>query len=342
MPARTILLTGASGLVGSALARALDGHHVISLAHRKPVDGQAVHGDITRPWLGLHPGEYRRLAGTVDVVVHCAGLVHFNAPADRLHDVNVRGVGHILCFAEDAGARIVHGSTAYVTRAADGITLSAYAHSKASGETLVRESGLSAAIARISTVVGDSSNGRIARLQAFHYLLGAALSGQLPFLPASTATHIDLLPTDTLAHALAALATNDQANGDYWLTAGPAATPLSRIIDIGFPLAAGKLRDHPRRRDIDPTVFRPRIIDPAVCDQVIDMALSHTKPDAAPSVIQHIVGLMATYNNAPELPTSLGTIPGGPPAPNRAAQEKAVEALCRHLLALPHETWHWV
>lgn len=335
MSTKTILLTGASGLVGSALLRALDEHHVISLVHRKPVSGHVVHGDITRPWLGMHSSDYRQLAAEVDVVVHCAALVEFGAPPERLHDINVRGVGNILRFVDDARARLVHGSTAYVTRAADGITLSTYADSKASGETLVRESGLPAAIARISTVIGDST-GHVVRLQAFHYLLGLALSGRLPFVPGTPETRVDLLPTDVLAHALAALTTDNGATGEYWLTAGAASVPVSRIMDIGLAVFAENMG---LGRHVDPTPFRPRLVEPAIYDHVIDMALAHTSPDAAPSIIQHIGGLMATYNDAPEFPSSLGAIPGGPPVPSQTSQEQAIEALCRQLVTRPTETW---
>lgn len=336
MPTKTILLTGASGLVGSALLRALDEHHVISLVHRRPVSGHVVHGDITRPWLGLPLSDYRQLAAEVDVVVHCAALVQFGASPERLHDINVRGVGHILRFADDAGARLVHGSTVYVTQAADGVTLSSYADSKAAGETLVRESGLPAAIARISTVIGDSSTGHVTQLQAFHYLLGLALSGRLPFLPGTPETRVDLLPTDVIAHALAALAIQNDATGDYWLTAGDASVPMGRIFDIGVAVAADNLFGD---LQIDISLFRTRLVEPAVCDHVINMALAHTTADAAPSIIQHIGGLMATYNDAAEFPTSLGAIPGGPSVPSQAALEKAIEALCRHLVTRPPETW---
>ena len=51
----TVLVTGASSVVGSAVLRALDGQRVFSLVRRKPVTGDIVHGDITRPWLGMHP-----------------------------------------------------------------------------------------------------------------------------------------------------------------------------------------------------------------------------------------------------------------------------------------------
>ncbi|WP_460328946.1 SDR family oxidoreductase, partial [Actinopolyspora lacussalsi] len=115
-----ILITGASGAVGSALLRELDGtEEVIALTHHKPVDTTSVRGDVTRPWLGLHPAEYRELAAKVDVVVHCAAAVNFSASHEHLHRVNVVGTGHVLRFVADAGARLVHGSTAFVARAGD-------------------------------------------------------------------------------------------------------------------------------------------------------------------------------------------------------------------------------
>jgi long-chain acyl-CoA synthetase len=39
-------------------------------------------GDITDPLLGLAEDALRRLAGQVDVVVNCAGLVSFNPPLE--------------------------------------------------------------------------------------------------------------------------------------------------------------------------------------------------------------------------------------------------------------------
>jgi nucleoside-diphosphate-sugar epimerase len=178
MTAQTIMVTGASGVVGSALLRALEGRgqRVIALVHHKPVEAESIRGDITRPWLGLDPRDYRDLAPRVDVVVHCAASVNFGAAAKTLHKLNVGGVGQVLRFVSDAGARLVHASTSYVKHAGDDtVALGAYASSKSRGEALVRESGLPTATARISTVIGDCATGNIARLQAFHHILGAAM-----------------------------------------------------------------------------------------------------------------------------------------------------------------------
>ncbi|MFI6689769.1 SDR family oxidoreductase [Streptomyces sp. NPDC050485] len=332
-----ILLTGASGMVGSALLSELD--DVVSLTHHKPVGTGAIRGNVTQSWLGLHPRDYRDLAAKVDVVVHCAASVNFTAPPEQLHKVNVGGVGHILRFTEDAGARLVHASTAFVVRAGDGTPFDAYATSKATGEILIQESGLPACIARISTVIGNSLTGEVPRLQAFHYLLGFALSGQLPFLPCTPGTHLDLVAQNLVAAALAALARDENARGLRWITAGPAALPMERIIDIACDAFAARASHDEELRDLDQSVFRTRLIDPAVADTVINAVLVRSSSFAAPSVIQHAAKLMTAYNGAASFPTSLGKIPGGPAAPTALSCETALHNLINYLAELPRARW---
>ncbi|MGK4584987.1 SDR family oxidoreductase [Kitasatospora sp. HPMI-4] len=351
----TILLTGGSGVVGSALLQHLQHRDVVTLTHRKPLTGDTVRGDITRPWLGLDPTDYRALASRVDVIVHSAGSVDFGAAPDRLHDLNVRGTGHALHFAADAGARLLYVSSAFVARTdafarieqqSNGrtITLGAYARSKTTAETMVRESGLPTTIARLSTVIGDSVTGRIARLQAFHYLVGLAMNGMLPFLPAEPGTCADLIPQDTAAASLAALATSDTGTDtgadEHWITAGPAALPISRVIDIGLQVADERLRRDPTRTQMTAEVFKPLLVSPQASAAVIDMVLAQTGPQAQPSLISHLTGLMAAFNGADPFPTSLGAIPGGPPAPTETTAESALTAMCHHLAGLPKEIWN--
>ncbi|MFC8920564.1 SDR family oxidoreductase [Streptomyces sp. NPDC057116] len=337
-----LLLTGASGVVGSALLSHLaDSGPVVALTHHKPTAGHTRRGDVTRPWLGLTPTDYRELAAAVDVVIHCAALVNFGSAPRNLHRVNVRGVGHVLRFVEDADARLVHCSTAFISRIRPDATLNAYAESKQAGETLVRESGLPATIARISTVIGDTRTGAVARLQAFHYLVGLAMWGHLPFLPCTPATRIDLLPTDVIAAALAALARNPAARDDYWITAGPAALPMQHVVDVGSKTALTMLGERaPRDLGVDLRQLRPRLVDPGLYHDVISSVLTAgTDPDTSPSALRHIPGLMAPYNDAPPFPTSLGDIPGGPPPLTEDHADQALRATCRYLATMPKDTW---
>ncbi|MCX5381496.1 SDR family oxidoreductase [Streptomyces sp. NBC_00091] len=340
MPAPTILVTGASGVVGSALLRALDGAHarVIALTHHKPVPGRHLRGDVTRPWLGLHPDDYRELAAEVDVVVHCAASVNFTASPTHLYNVNVRGTGHVLSFTADARARLVHTSTAFIARAGNGSSMDGYAASKATGETLVRESGLPAAVVRLSTITGDSRSGEIARHQAFHHLLGAAMAGQLPFLPHHPGTAIDFVPQDIAAAGLAALALTDPPPGDYWITAGAAALPAARILDLAYRAATAPDRRRGDAPEVDPRLFRTRLLDPAVTGRVITAVLSRT-PVGTPSLVQHAAKFMLAFNGAAPFPTSLGTLPGGPAAPTAHDLEEALRGTLAYILDQPEGTW---
>lgn len=343
MTKRKILLTGAAGVVGSALLRHLDGHPVVALTHRKPVAAPSLVGDITRPWLGLDPADYRTLAAEVDVVVHCAASVNFGAAPRTLHDVNVRGTGQVLQFVADARARLVHVSTAFIASAAAGgkrPALAAYAASKSMGETLVRESGLPATIARVSTVIGDSNTGELARLQSFHYLLGAAMRGKIPFVPHEPDARVDLVPQDTVAVALAALARPDSEPRECWISAGPAALPLPKILDIGFEVSREWAHRDPNVPRVYHEAFKPRLVAPETFERVIAMTFAQADPAARSGrLLTQLDGLMASFSPSVAFPTSLGDIAGGPPAPTEAELERAVRSMCRHLLRLPDTAW---
>src|SRR6516164_8920420 len=78
---RTVLLTGASGVVGSALLQRLRDLDVVCLVHRSPVCGPnvtTVRGDVARPMLGLDELAYAELAARVDAVIHCAAVTDFH------------------------------------------------------------------------------------------------------------------------------------------------------------------------------------------------------------------------------------------------------------------------
>jgi NADH dehydrogenase len=158
----SILVTGASGFVGSHLVPSLlaAGHHVVALV-RTPTAGEMVIGalpaaergevetrigDVTRP-ATLAPA----MAG-VDAVVHLVAIPRdFNGGAD-LRLVNTEGTRAVVAAMKEAGVRrLVHMGALGVV---DDPTLH-YASSKAKAEAVVRDSGLGWTILKPSIQFGE-------------------------------------------------------------------------------------------------------------------------------------------------------------------------------------------
>lgn len=107
-----VIVTGASGFIGGAIARALAERDetVYALCRRDPeIPGvNFQHWDITEP----ASASVTSLAKNVTAVFHCAGIASVSADDDALYNVKVTGTRHVLdAFPK---ARIVHVSSTTV------------------------------------------------------------------------------------------------------------------------------------------------------------------------------------------------------------------------------------
>src|SRR5436309_1678652 len=98
-----ILVTGAGGVLGTALLEELRDEAPVCLIHESDLPGAAecVLGDITRLRLGLDPAAYRELARRTRAIVHLAAVTNFDADASAIERVNVGGTINVLAFAAD-------------------------------------------------------------------------------------------------------------------------------------------------------------------------------------------------------------------------------------------------
>jgi nucleoside-diphosphate-sugar epimerase len=165
-----VLITGATGFLGSALARAhlTDGDEVVAVGHRQPLPAELA-GRVSC----LVEEELERADGPawprVDVVYHCAAMMagHEGEPYGRFYRINVLGTARVLRSARAAQARrIVHVSTTGVLgptrgRASEsapyGRHLTAYERSKRQAEAIVLAAmaqGLPATIVRPAQLYG--------------------------------------------------------------------------------------------------------------------------------------------------------------------------------------------
>jgi UDP-glucose 4-epimerase len=160
----TVLLTGATGLVGSRLLPRLAeaGFDCRALVRRDvdlPTGTTAVRGDLG------DPGSLREAMDGVDAVVHLAALFR-TGDEDAIWRANRDGTQHLIdaVKAHASQARFVMASTGNVYDADalrpgdedDNATpTAAYPASKLAAEALLRDSGLTWAVLRLPFVYGD-------------------------------------------------------------------------------------------------------------------------------------------------------------------------------------------
>lgn len=265
-----ILVTGAAGLIGGETCAQLArrGHHVTALVRRtREIRGNngalvpvaAIQaGDVTQPLIGLDPQ-----AHDIDLVIHCAASLEFDAPAEDLQRDNVDGTRNALAFAKAAGARFLYVSTAYVcglqngpiaekpvprgTRFANG-----YEASKAGAERLVAASGTGFAIARPSITLGHSQTGEIRTFPSLCNVFRLMARGKVSTFPADPASLLDLVPIDHVAAGLVHIAERmDAAQGGYFHLVGASPTPAAALAQ-----GVARIAHFP-----DPLVVSPAVYD---------------------------------------------------------------------------------
>lgn len=263
---RTILLTGASGVVGRALLPELAEHELICLVNRGRLDGAStvVRADVTQPRLGLERADWEQLARRADCVIHAAAVTDWAASRERIRAANVDGTGNVLELAAAARAPLYLLSTAFVTAIGPDAPLSLpsdhiivdYVTSKRDGERLVRDSGLPATILRPTNLIGDSRTGEIARNQIIQQVIGLVCRGKAPLYPTRPETPLDVVPQDVVAKAVAGLLHDEAVGDDHWLTYGEQTFTVARALElcVEFMERVG--------RPIEP----PRIVDPDALD----------------------------------------------------------------------------
>ena len=276
----TFLVTGATGAIGRRLVTALtdrtDIDQIYALTHLVPLrecTGRAVpkHGDVSRDGdLGLTPADAALLKRTVTGIVHLAADTRFAAPLDELRRTNVDGITNLLAFARQCRTldRILVLSTTHVAGRRTGVIfeeelehdagfVNAYEASKYEGEIVLRSKGcdLPVAVCRLSTVVGDSVTGEIARRGAIHHAVLALYAGLAPMVPGREDSPVDLLALDEATAAIAVLATDAFRPAATWhLCGGQSALAAGDLLDLTMAVIH-QHRPSWRRRAIERPAF---------------------------------------------------------------------------------------
>jgi nucleoside-diphosphate-sugar epimerase len=290
----SILLTGATGAVGSDLLRRLaerKGLTVNVIVRRNDSDPvervrallnhaeisatvNVLEGDTGAGFtLGIRDDLRREVQRETTHIIHCAGSTSFTLPLASARAANVDGSRNVLGFARacpalECGAFL---STVYVSgkRCGDfaesdfgdaGLGfVNSYEASKAEMEELIRTTmaELPLTLIRLSTVVGDSATGRVTRFNTIHNAVRLLYSGLAPMIPGDPDQPVDIVSSDFVADAVLHLVEQAPRPGVFHLAAGrESSNRLGDIIDETMS-ALARFRPQWRKR----TVEKPIIVD---------------------------------------------------------------------------------
>lgn len=272
-----IVITGATGNLGTALIRALQVHdpevEIVGICRRPPTDdssGVEWHAlDLTAPAADL--GLTAAMKGAT-AVVHLAWAIQPVREATRLHEINVGGTAAVLRAVASAGVpHLVHASSIAVY-APDrgpvdedwprtGIPASAYSRQKVEAEELVDQftrmhPELTVTVLRPTLVVQRDAAMEIAELflgsrKAMRAL--GKLRGRLPVIPLPAGMQMQIVHADDVADATVR-ALHRQTRGAFNLAAevlgardlaallGARAVPVPRRLARGLVGVAYRAR----------------------------------------------------------------------------------------------------
>jgi long-chain acyl-CoA synthetase len=205
-------------------------------------------GDLTDSHFGLDDTGYKRLVRTTDSIIHCAASLNRKSEKSCLN-VNLRGTLEVIQLAmrarDDHGLRrFSHVSTVAVCghRANEVVEedtsidwtrsdYDPYARTKKFCEHMIREllPDVPRTIFRPSIVLGDSrkpETNQFDMVRAFVFLAG------LPALPFRATDHIDIVPVDFVADAIAKLHQKEKpAHEIYHLSSGTSSETFVELTD---------------------------------------------------------------------------------------------------------------
>lgn len=328
----TVLVTGASGVLGSAVVEALDGYDVICLVHRSDVEGvTSVRGDIGEPRLGLDDATYARLRERVDCIVNCAVVSTYTAREPEIEKVNVRGTENLLELCAESGALMYHiGTVLDPDGPADGsrprsdesspFSRVPYLRSKREAEAMVRDSGLPASVLRVTLVIGDHATGATPYFQGIHTLVKFMLEDSYGMVPGDPESLADFLPRDTIARAIECMIATEDVQPLCWLTAGESALTVKRIFEIMIEYG----------QEIGLNLPLPRFMEPDVIDRLVRPALVPELPRRERQRFEYVIEFSTALQSGRVFPSYLPRLAHLMPVPSVRDLEDALWSSLRY------------
>jgi uncharacterized protein YbjT (DUF2867 family) len=218
-----VLLTGATGLIGSAVLAGLhgEGHAVVAVARnagaaaRLPEAASCVALDIAK---ATSPADWLPHLAGINAVVNCAGVLQ-DSPRDSTAGVHTDGAAALFAACEQAGVRrVVQVSAIGVDRSA----ATAFARTKLAGDQALMARNLDWVILRPSVVVGRQAYGGSALFRGL---------AALPIMPRVAGTGpLQVVQLDDLVRTILYFLKPDAPSRIALEIAGPERLSLDEVL----------------------------------------------------------------------------------------------------------------
>lgn len=250
-----IAITGATGLVGSALLQHLAREHPearFTVLVRSLLRWRALAPSLNLPAhriTAVHADLRASIDAdlrAVDLLIHCAADTSFSRELAESRALNTGGTARLIDLAQRARVRrFAYVSTAFVAGTRTGRIpadldappgwVNAYEQSKYEAELLVRRAQLDWVVFRPATIVCDDEGGRVSQYNSVHRALHLCQRGLAALLSGAEDSPVDLVTNQYVVRAIARIALQGEASGQtYHLCAGPRAIRLGELLDRCF------------------------------------------------------------------------------------------------------------
>lgn len=210
----------------------------------------AIHGDLTKPMLGVSEEDRNRLRGEVQHFFHLAAIYDLGAPAAEQEETNIRGTRHTVQLAQDIEAGCFHHTSSIAAAGlysgifredmfeeAEGLD-NPYFRTKHEAEGVVRrECQIPWRVYRPGIVVGHSETGEIDKVDGPYYFF-KLIQKMRRLLPPWMPTvgieggRINLVPVDYVVRAMDHIAHLHDLNGQCFHLTDPKPKRIGEILNL--------------------------------------------------------------------------------------------------------------